>query len=79
MIRRILFATSAAAALLATAPAFAAERAPSKQPCSCCSDGSLHDVDHALRHQGQKAESERKAQLRSADENPDIRNGSFGG
>jgi hypothetical protein len=78
MIRRILFASSAAAALLAAAPAFAAE-APSKQPCSCCSDGSIHDVDHALRHQGQKAASEREAQLRSADENPDLRNQSFGG
>jgi hypothetical protein len=78
MIRRILFATSAAAALLAAAPTFAAETAPSKQPCSCCSDGSIHDVDHALR-QGQKAAGERKAQPRSADENPDIRNQSFGG
>jgi hypothetical protein len=78
MIRRILFATSAAAALLAAAPAFAAEAANAKQPCSCCSDGSIHGVDHALRD-GQKAASERKAQLRSADENPDVRNQSFGG
>jgi hypothetical protein len=48
MIRRILFTAAAAAALLAAAPAFAADTAPSKQQCSCCSDGSNHDVDHAM-------------------------------
>jgi hypothetical protein len=79
MIRRILFTTTAAA-LLAAAPAFAAETAPSKQPCSCCSDGANHDVDHP-RHeaQKQKADAERKTQPRAGDENADLWNGSFGG
>ena len=54
MIRRILFTTAAAATLLAAAPAFAAEAAPSKQPCSCCSDGSVHGTDHRVREAHRK-------------------------
>lgn len=80
MFSRILFSTIAAATLLTAAPALAAEGGASKQPCSCCSDGSIHDVDHPLR-QGQKAKdtSDRNAQARTADENPDVRNQSWGG
>jgi hypothetical protein len=76
MIRRILFTTAAAAMLLGAAPAFAAETAASKQQCSCCSDGSNHNVDHAL-HEGrnQKAEKERPARS-DADE---VRAGNTGG
>ncbi len=79
MFNKILFSTIAAAALLTAAPAFAAD-AGSKQPCSCCSDGSIHDVDHPLRQaQKQKDSSERKAQPRTNEENPDVRNQSWGG
>lgn len=78
MIRRILFTTAAAATLLASAPALAADRAePGKdQPCSCCSDGSVHHHDHDLRTQG--ARPDRAAQPGQA-EDPDTRNQSFGG
>jgi hypothetical protein len=75
MFNRILFSTLAAAALLTAAPAFAADGGASKQSCSCCSDGSMHGVDHHLREEKQKA----AAQSRQAEENPDIRNQSFGG
>lgn len=70
MFRRILFTTTAAATLLAAAPAFAAEHADAKtQPCSCCSDGSIHDVDHPMREgQKQKAASERKSAPAASDE-----------
>ena len=58
MLRRFLFTTAAAATLLAAAPAFAAEHTEAKtQPCSCCSDGSMHHTDHML-HQMQKAPAE---------------------
>jgi hypothetical protein len=78
MIRRILF-TTAAATLLAATPAFAAD-APAKQPCSCCSDGSNHDVDHPLRQgTNRKAEKEHKANSRNVVADPDQWNGSFGG
>jgi hypothetical protein len=80
MFNRILFSTIAAATLLTAAPALAAEGSTSKQSCSCCSDGSIHDTDHPLR-QGQKqnASDERKAQPRTTEESPDVRNQSFGG
>jgi hypothetical protein len=78
MIRRLLFTTAAAATLLAAAPAFAAETAASKQPCSCCSDGSMHGVDHPLREAQKQKAAERKAQQRN-DEDPAVRNGFFGG
>lgn len=46
MLRRILFATAAAATLLAAAPAFAAEQGEARtQPCSCGSHGSMHHPD----------------------------------
>lgn len=81
MFSRILFSTIAAS-LLTAAPAFAAEGA-SKQQCSCCSDGSIHDVDHPLREaqeaQKQKGSPERAAQARTADDDPDVRNQSWGG
>lgn len=79
MFNRILFSSIAAAALLGAAPAFAAETP--KQPCSCCSDGSVHEVDHALRQgQNQKAApAERAAQDPSKSDDPNVRNQSFGG
>ena len=83
MFNRILFSTIAAATLLTAAPALAAEGGTSKQPCSCCSDGSIHDVDHPLRQgQKQKSSDERKAQPSTNQEspnNPDVRNQSWGG
>ncbi len=80
MFNRILFPTIAAATLLTAAPALAAEGSTSKQPCSCCSDGAIHDVDHPLRQgQKQKGSDERQAQPRTTDESPDVRNQSFGG
>jgi hypothetical protein len=80
MTRRILFISAAAAALLAAAPAFAAETGSSEQPCSCCSDGSNHDVDHPLREgRNQEAEKERTAKPRNLVADPDQWNGSFGG
>ena len=79
MFNRILFSTIAAATLLTAAPVLAAE-GTAKQPCSCCSDGSIHDVDHSLRQgQSQKGSDERKAQARTTGENPDVRNQSWGG
>jgi hypothetical protein len=79
MFKRIVFSTIAAASLVAAAPAFAAE-GPSTKPCSCCSDGSIHDVDHPLRQGAeQKRPDERKAQQRTTDEDPSVRNQSFGG
>jgi hypothetical protein len=54
MFKRILFSTLAAAALLTAAPAFAADKGASKQPCSCCSDGSVHSTDHHVREAQQK-------------------------
>jgi hypothetical protein len=59
MIRRILFTTAAAAALFAAAPAFAAETAPSKEQCSCCSDGSNHAMDHRAHQAAPKKETAR--------------------
>jgi hypothetical protein len=79
MIRRILFTTAAAAALLAAAPAFAADDAASHShsQCSCCSDGSNHATDHALR-EGNKKRVERAAQPKT-EEDPFVRNMSYGG
>jgi hypothetical protein len=54
MFNRILFSTLAAAALLASAPAFAADNGASKQPCSCSSDGSMHGTDHRVREAHRK-------------------------
>jgi hypothetical protein len=82
MSSRILFSTIATATLLAAAPAFAAEGS-SKQQCSCCSDGSMHDTDHPLREgaaqQKQKASTERAAQPSPKQDDPDVRNQSWGG
>jgi hypothetical protein len=76
MIRRLLFTAAAAAALLAAAPAFAADTAPSKRQCSCCSDGSNHDVDHALR----AAQKQNAAAARSAKSDADeVAAGNTGG
>jgi len=57
MLNRILFSTLAAAALLTAAPAFAADDGASKQPCSCCSDGSMHGTDHHVREAHRKTAS----------------------
>ena len=54
MLGRILISTAAAAALLVATPALAAEGAWEKQ-CDCCSDGSIHDVDHPLRKARERA------------------------
>lgn len=80
MFSRILFSTFAAATLLTAAPALAAEGS-SKQQCSCCSDGSVHETDHPLREEAkQKAASrDRAAQPSLADDDPYVRNQSWGG
>lgn len=87
MFRRIVF-TTAAATLLAAAPAFAAEHAnPKTQPCNCCSDGSVHGIDHLLR-QTQKAPAVRTGDPAAAADpylqnqnaaDPFVRNNAFGG
>jgi hypothetical protein len=88
MLRRILITSAAAATLLTAAPVFAAEHADAKnQPCSCCSDGSMHHPDHMLR-QTQKAPVARTGrpavssdpflQNESSDD-AFVRNNSFGG
>jgi hypothetical protein len=80
MFSRILFSTLAAATLVTAAPALAADGAASKDPCTCCSDGSIHDIDHPAREaQKQKGSAERTTQQRTADEDPFVRNQSFGG
>lgn len=77
MLRRILFTTAAAATLLAAAPAFAAERTEAKtQPCSCCSDGSMHQADHKVREQNAKPST---TQQPAQSDDPYVRNQSFGG
>jgi hypothetical protein len=80
MFSRILFSTIAAATLVAAAPALAAE-GTSKRQCSCCSDGSVHETDHPLREEAQqkKLPTERDAQPRTTEDDPFIRNQSFGG
>jgi hypothetical protein len=79
MIRRILFTAATASALLAAVPAFAAEHADAKTTCSCCSDGSVHDIDHPIREgQKQKASSERNSAPAASDD-LNARNQSFGG
>lgn len=80
MIRRILVTATAAAALLAAAPALAAEPGESgRDACSCCSDGSMHHGDHALREQARKDAARAGAQQPSGADDPDVRNQSFGG
>jgi hypothetical protein len=74
MFNRILFSTLAAAALLTAAPAFAADNGASKQPCSCCSDGSMHDVEHHMR----EAQLKVTAQSPRSEEKPDFRTVSDG-
>lgn len=64
MFNRILFSTIAAATLLTAAPALAAEGSTSKQPCSCCSDGSIHATDHATREANKQKASESANQPR---------------
>jgi hypothetical protein len=79
MFDRILFSAIAAATLLYAAPVFASEAA-SNQQCSCCSDGSIHDVDHPLREaKEQKASPERSSEQPDSSDDPFIRNQSFGG
>jgi hypothetical protein len=78
MIRRILFTAAAAAALLAAAPALAAEGTASKTPCSCCSDGSSHATDHAIREGNMHGTAERAAQPKR-DDDVNVRNQSWGG
>lgn len=75
MLRRILFTTAAAATLLAAAPAVAAETAK-HDPCSCCSDGSMHQTDHKLREQNAKPSTNQQP---AQSDDPYIRNQSFGG
>lgn len=75
MLRHILFTTAAAAALLAAAPAFAAENV-NHDPCSCCSDGSVHPTDHKVREQNAKPST---TQQPAQSDDPYIRNQSFGG
>jgi hypothetical protein len=78
MIRRILFSTAAAAALLAAAPALAAEGTTSKAPCSCCSDGSNHATDHAIREANKEKASESTKQPRWEND-PWFGTGYYGG
>jgi hypothetical protein len=69
----------AAVTLLGAAPALAAENA-SKQPCSCCSDGSVHEIDHPLREKAlQKKDSTDRAAPSTTEHDPFVRNQSFGG
>jgi hypothetical protein len=78
---RFLFAT-AAATLLAAAPAFAAEHPGAKKDaCSCCSDGSMHQTDHAQRERGAttKDATSHAAQQPAGADDPYVRNQSFGG
>jgi hypothetical protein len=89
MTNRILFSSLAAAALLTAAPTFAADDGPSNQPRSCCSNESMHGVGHHMRgaqhpmhgsdHCVREAQQKPAAQARATEENPDIRNQSFGG
>lgn len=87
MFSRILFSTIAAATLLTAAPALAAEGSSSKQSCSCCSDGSIHNADHMLR-ESQRAPAVLTGRLavnpdpflrNQNSSDPFIRNNSFGG
>jgi hypothetical protein len=78
MIRRILFTAAAAAALLAAAPVLAAEGTTSKTPCSCCSDGSNHATDHAIREGHMHKTGDRVAQPKR-DDDVNVRNQSWGG
>lgn len=79
MLSRILFSTIAAATLLVAAPALAAE-GTSKQQCSCCSDGSVHETDHPLREEAQQArDSMDTAAPGTTEDDPFVRNQSFGG
>jgi hypothetical protein len=81
MFSRILFSAFAAATLLAAAPAFAADDRASKKQCSCCSDdGSIHEFDHPAREaQQRKGSPDLGAQQGADDEDPFVRNQSFGG
>lgn len=77
MLRRILFTAAAAATLLAAAPVLAAEHGDAgNPPCSCCSDGSMHQPDHKVREQNAKPSTTQQP-VRSDD--PYLRNQSFGG
>ena len=80
MFSRILFSTFAVATLLTAVPTFAAEGA-SKQQCSCCSDGSVHETDHPLRQEAlqKKASTERAPQPGTTEDDPYVRNQSWGG
>ena len=76
--RTLLFAVTAATLLTAT-PTLAAGSSPWGKQCDCCSDGSSHDVDHPLRHGRDKSHPDHASQPRTTDDNPDVRNQSFGG
>ncbi len=78
MFSRILFSTISAATLLTAAPALAADGGTSNQQCSCCSDGSIHESDHPAR-EAQQSSTEPTAQPRQTEEDPFVRNQSFGG
>lgn len=75
MFSRILFSTVAAATLLTAAPTLAADRGASKDQCSCCSDGSIHESDHEMRLEN----AQRTAQPPATEEDVDVRNMSWGG
>lgn len=79
MFTQILLSTAAAATLLTATPTLAATRDASKEQCSCCSDGSAHDVDHPLREKQDASASGRSAQPSRAQESPDVSNQSWGG
>lgn len=91
MFSRILFSTMAAATLLAATPALATESTKSttkttassdgtsNQPCSSCSDGSMHDTDHRAREEGARKMTERPPAPPAGSDDPYIRNQSFGG
>ena len=80
MFRRILLTTVSAAAMFAAGTAFAAERS-SAQPCSCCADGSNHEVDHPI-HEGQRISTQRTsgaAERASKDDADRVAAGNSGG
>lgn len=86
MFRRALYVTAVAAALLAAAPAIAADQVDTNHlPCSCCSDGSMHQTDHpihrtdrVIRGHTASKDASRAAPPRQSDD-PYVRNQSFGG
>ncbi len=84
MFTRILSSTLAAAALVTAAPALAADGAApaTSHECSCCSDPSAmrrhHEATRATDRE-QAAPASAKSAPRTGDEDPSVRNQSFGG